>query len=223
MTTSRSCTYHGAESFNFCIKMQFLWLLPLLANSILCTTILSHRSRIARSDQSISSKYVPQGTNHADMMAPDVMIRWLTYLESLSTLPLRQAPETSPVLQIHETNFQVTFASPGVVLINSTSIMHTIVDAYGGLFFRALSQGTDTTVPGNQYKHIQDGALIELERVGTPHFWSNPLRTNQVGAALSALGHFYQKYNVEINFTVLQGKTAVAQGRVVNDSGTASA
>ena len=99
--------------------------------------------------------------------------------------------------------------------------MGTIVDAYSGLFFGALAQGTDTNVPGNQYKYIQDGALIELERVGKQHFWSNPLRTYHVGAALSALGHFYQKYNVEIKFTVLLGQTAVAQGQVVNDSGTA--
>ena len=101
--------------------------------------------------------------------------------------------------------------------------MHTILDASNNLLFIALSQGTDISVSGNQYQYIQDGARIELRRPGGASFWYAALEFNQVGAALSALGTYYQTYNVETQFTVFRRNYAVAEGRVISDSAVASA
>ena len=87
------------------------------------------------------------------------------------------------------------------------------------MFQRALLQGTDLNVPGNLFTYLEDSTAIEVKKVGG-HWWSTPLRTDAVGAALHALGDFYQGYNVAIDFTLMRRNKPVATGRVFDDKNT---
>ena len=119
----------------------------------------------------------------------------------------------------HNTAFTVAFSNPGDALANASSVMHTLVGAYSSVFQRALFQGTDLNVPGNLFAYSEDSTGIVMKNLGG-HWWSTPLHTDAVGAALHAFGDFYQRYNVAIDITVLRRNNPVATGRVFDDKDT---